>query len=1020
MTKKQKLFPWKNLAGHAALLSLLYNCSSSQFSGERRFADDSDAARSAYEVWGSLQEGATMFNANAVMVGDGQTVGDFPVGVTFGGEKEASSGLITRIMGPNSEAFKRKIMALSDSSREEFLRDFLSNYVKGANGYRTFLTEDKDKVDLAKDVKDVDGNPKLIDIDKLKEVDYATADLATLDRKFGEFVEMTDGRPMSFIKPAVRMKIFKGKLPGLEATTFKAGWDAYVTNFGAAQKYIEDIHGHGGGRHGGWEIGFTPQHSYAEFEEMVMWFRKELKNTGQLFQAPGHQRMVFAAHPNLDRPKLAELYKSIQAFIVLRGIQGGTGIESANYKSVQSDSNLASLRTKRGVIRLEGNRWTGGGQWGSTADGDSHGVEFRAGTKDIRVSRSYQTILASRVSSNDFSGLADVGDWELVPNNLAGYNSTHSAADLAQRFGVEADVAQKAIDNLKHGDIKPSFQVPFWGWDHANNPILSKPKQELIKSMSKDFIIQVAALEQNDSTKKRAKNLMKQWVKSSRLADEVETYMKPKRNFETAADLLKFDAPAGRRLVQNPVNVNDIDLGIEYSGKMPVRIHAQYGRDRLADNRKPWIQTFADLAPDEREAFIKNVAIDLHKNLGGEGVASKVEDAGGHGHGLELSYTIRDPQDRKWIIEWDGIGRNYTPDGEVLEDSVRAGSIELVTPKFTPKVEEMDAVYKAFDSNGILPNIMSGGGHINIDLAAFEGKPKELARFISLFNEHRGVISLMFQQVNRVRTSEPIAISDNLRNQLKNFTGTEDELKTLLYNERYFNTRFGRKSRYVQLDMSAYFQDVIPKQFVTEDFDISNPTVAWRRNFRVDPRIRKGEFRLFNAPRDTAESALQIRLVKALLSKALNEDDSLYGKVSGETHLDYLAKPQSAYDDLNKMCETLGLNSADYRPAVAEGLSETDLATRSIFFETLDEKLKLHPHQRGWGEAVNAREEAIGSDGRQWTPGPEDELNTMTQEHRLQAARDSERLRETLIPPRRLESDFTRSDSCIDAIGPLL
>jgi len=1020
MTKKQKLFPWRNVAGSAAMLSLLYSCSSGQFSGERRFADDSYTPRSAYEVWGSLQEGATMFNANAVMVGDGQTVGDFPVGVTFGAEKEASSGLITRIMGPNSEAFHNKIKNLSDANREEFIRDFLSNYVKGANGYRTFLTEEKDKVDLAKDVVDIDGNPKLIDIDKLKEVDYATADLETLDRKFAEFIEMTDGRPMSFIKPAVRMKLYKGTLPGIEKSTFAKGWDQYVSNFGKAQKYIENIHGHGGGVGGGWEIGFNPQHSYAEFEEMVIWFRKELKNSGKLFQAPGHQRMVFAAHPDLDRARLAELYKSIQAFIVLRGIQGGTGIESANYKVVQSDSNLKSLRTERGVIRLEGNRWTGGGQWSSISTGDSHGVEFRAGTKDIRVARSYQTILASRVSSNDFSGLSEISDWELVPNNLAGHNAGFKASDLASRFDVEEEVAQKAIDNLRHGDIKPTFQVPFWGWDDANNPIHSKPKREVLKSMTKDFIIQAAALEQNDSTKKRAKNLLKQFVKASRLADEVEVYMKPKRNFETAADLLKFDAPAGRRLVQNPVDVNDIDLGIEYSGKMPLRIHAQYGRDRLQDNRKPWIQTFADLAPEEREAFIRNVAIDLHKNLGGEGVATKVEDAGGHGHGLELSYTIRDPQDRKWIVEWDGIGRNYTPDGEVIEDSVRAGSIELVTPKFTPKVEEMDAVYKAFDSNNILPNIMSGGGHINIDLAAFEGKPKELARFISIFNEHRGVISLMFQQVNRVRTSEPVDISPNLANQLKNFTGTEDELKTLLYNERYFNTRFGRKSRYVQLDMSAYFQDVIPEDFVTEDFDISNPTVPWRRNFRVDPRIRKGEFRLFNAPRDTAESALQIRLVKALLSKALNEEDTLSGKVSETNHLSYLAKPQDAYSDLDKMCETLGLNSADYRPAVAEGLSETDLATRSIFFETLDEKLKLHPHQRGWGEAVTPRATPIGSDGREWTPGPVDELNTMTQEHRLQAARESERLRGQMIPPRSLETDFTRSDSCIDALGPLL
>ena len=63
-------------------------------------------------------------------------------------------------------------------------------------------------------------------------------------------------------------------------------------------------------------------------------------------------------------------------------------------------------------------------------------------------------------------------------------------------------------------------------------------------------------------------------------------------------------------------------------------------------------------------------------------------------------------------------------------------------------------------------------------------------------------------------------VSRRLANALKNFNGTELELKQLLYNEQYFNRRLGRKTRNVHIDMSAYFQDVIPEHHLHEDFDM--------------------------------------------------------------------------------------------------------------------------------------------------------------------------------------------------------
>lgn len=999
---------WKIAAlGLMAPALILTSCSPQNKFGRNIADDGSNGPLSAYQIYADLQESAMTFNAKGILIdGDGVVPG-MSSGITYGAEKEASSGLITRIMTPDSNTFKQMVANLPEENRKTFLRDFMSNYTKNANGYRTFKGEDGLKVDLATSVKDLEGNQKFIDMEQLVGVDYDNAELDVLTEKFHKWLEMTDDRPLSFVKPQVRMKLFKGDMPGMTGSaklkpSSNWGYTSWKPVFGKAEKYISDAHGHGGGVGGGWEIGFHPQQSYGEFEEMVVWFRKELKNAGKLFQAPGHQRMVFKKHPNLDEAKLAELYKGIQALIVIDGIKGNTGIEKANYKIVQSDSNLASLRTQRGVIRLEGSRWAEG----------THGIEFRAGTKDIKAARFYQTVLASRVSTNDFSGLSNVGDWTLVPG------SNPTASELASRFGVDEAKAQKALENLRRAKIKDNYMIPFWGWDHESNPILKENKRKFVKSLTKDFIEQAASLE-GDNIETPARELLRSWTRSTRLSDELRTYLKPKRMASQTSDLLHFSPPPGRQMVSNIVDVNNIDLGIEYSGKLPLALDAEYSADKLADNKKAWLSTKIDLTPEERKAVIRNVAKDLITELGGEGEPLEVVDGGGHGHGLEVAFELRDSKNRKWIVEWDGIGRAYRPDGTIIPESVRGGSLELVTPKFTPEVSEIDAVYRALEKNNVMPSIKTGGGHINIDLAAFDGKPKQLARFMTLFHENRGIIALMFQYHNRLKSAEPIDIDPDLARSLKNFNGSEDELKKLLYDKKYFNTRYGRKTRYNQLDMSAYYQDIIPEEFLTDDFDINSPVDPWRRTFRVDPRIRKAEFRLFNAPRDSMESALQIRLVRALLNKALNEDDELSGVVQKVDHVDYLNNPNKAFADVEKMCNQLGLDVNDYRAAVAEGLGDTDLQVRSPFFQTLSQKLELHPKQPGWGNAVPPRSaaNAIDSSGRAWTPGAADQLNTMTHEYRVRAATDAQRIRDSIVPNREIPGHFKRSGSCVDSLG---
>ena len=130
------------------------------------------------------------------------------------------------------------------------------------------------------------------------------------------------------------------------------------------------------------------------------------------------------------------------------------------------------------------------------------------------------------------------------------------------------------------------------------------------------------------------------------------------------------------------------------------------------------------------------------------------------------------------------------------------------------------------------------------------------------------------------------------KRKLKEFDGTEEELKQLLYNERYFNTRVGRKARYSQWDLTAYFQDVIPEANIHQDFDLAND--VWHGNFDVDPTVRKGEFRLFNAPENPREAALHIKFVRALLNKSLNEDPRLTGVVQSVDYERAVQNPKAA------------------------------------------------------------------------------------------------------------------------------
>ncbi|MGK5086650.1 HEAT repeat domain-containing protein, partial [Bdellovibrionota bacterium FG-2] len=490
-----------------------------------------------------------------------------------------------------------------------------------------------------------------------------------------------------------------------------------------------------------------------------------------------------------------------------------------------------------------------------------------------------------------------------------------------------------------------------------------------LKELTKTFIKNVAAMK-----KPRLENVqdaLQLWAYTSNLSTDVGRYLAPapQNDTPTVARLMKANPPrAGPDGVKgSAVDVDAIDLGIEYTARFPLKMKASYADKILPNNKKAWLSTDYDLTLEERQALIKRLATNLGKQLnGGTEVPVTAIENGGHGHSLVIVYQVKDAKGRDWRIEWDGVGRDYDPEGVILE-SGRGGHCEVVTPKFNPDAAEMQAVFRAFKATNMIPATEMGGGHINIDLAPFAGKPREIARFLAIFLENRGVVATMFQRIDRLKNGEPTEISSKLIERLKNFAGTEAELKQLLYNERYFNTRVGRKSRYIQLDLSAYFQDVIPSEFISPDFDLKNE--VWRQTFRVDPKVRKAELRLMNAPRDEVESALQIKLVRAMLDFAFNQDTSLTGQVQKVDFEGSVKNPERALKEFAKTMARFGLDPAEFRPYFLDGLSSARYSVNSPNYQPLNVALSDHPKVAEWGVATQERSlaDSLNSEDNPWS-----------------------------------------------------
>ncbi len=956
---------------------------------------------SAHQVWSDMTEAGvtehdrrTYIKGTEAVAAEGaaRDAGQY---VMFGGEKEGSSALISRIMGPNKDYFKQWVEQLPEESRKKFLADFLGGMSSGR--YRV------------REVKDAAGVVQNLDLTGIKGSHFAEMTDEALTEKFNLFLERAGDKSFSFVTPQTRMKIMNGTLPGLSSTSGlkkyakdNYGYGYFKSLFGDPEKFIDAAHN----TSTGWEINFIPQKSYGEFEHMITWFKTSLKNAGQLFEAPGHQWIVYPKTKAMLESgtesarvidRVNEIHKNNQAYIVLKAIEGDAGIQYSNFKSVHDQAAWNDIMetedlfgnrnmphsTGRGVIRLENDRF-------QVDNANSLAVEFRAGTKNDTVRRNTQRFLISRYAAQEFDDIAPAGSWEL---NKTG---SHSAEDIARKFSVTPEEAQKFLDNISTASvnkgygynpirkINESYLVPLWNWQDA--PYLSLAKKAEVKQLTEAFIKTVARLQSSNAAS--IQEAMKSWAHTSRLSTDIENYLRPKQRLAGASAAAQIDLPDNAR-----VNVNDVDVGIEYTARFPTKTSAEFTHVPNQPGKMEWLRTSYEYSKEERRAVLQRAAQSLarEQNAGRATAVSLVSGGDGHGHGLDVAYEFKDSQDRKWRVEWDGIGRSYDTQGKMIPESLRGGHIEIVTPKFNPTEKEMAGVFKALERESLIPATRFGGGHVNVDLKPFEGNPKALARFLGTYYDSRNMMTLMFQHPGRGVGAEPNRASAALIEKLKTFDGTEDDLKKLLYNERFFNTRVGRKTKNNQLNMIAYFQDVIPEKFIHEDFDMKND--MWRRTFDVNPKIRKMEFRLFNAPRNAAESALQIKFVRAMMNKALNEDTPVFrGKY--DVNINQLAaNPETAIDEFERLMKELKLDPNEYRGFLTEGLALTKAHMNNPHALPNEQKLALHPEVQDWGRAAEPRAVAVGSEGRRWAGNDILPEARQWKQHQLEARLVAERAR---------------------------
>ena len=238
----------------------------SLFFNQQVFSSEFSENKSAHAIYMELLESTNTLRGKVVQ----PNAGSAPV--TFGGEKEGSSQLITRVAGLRGEVL---VEWFKMTQTLQFKRAFLKRFYYGTSRVR--------------DVRDKFGVDRSLTAEQLLSLkgNFDRMTNAQVDAKLRQFARLTGGRPFSYLTRTERKALFHGTAPHqikrLDPKNNFRGITYFVwtANFGEAQKHIGRVES----TSTGWEIVFEPMKSFGEFEGQIKWFREELKKRGEIISS---------------------------------------------------------------------------------------------------------------------------------------------------------------------------------------------------------------------------------------------------------------------------------------------------------------------------------------------------------------------------------------------------------------------------------------------------------------------------------------------------------------------------------------------------------------------------------------------------------------------------------------------------------------------------------------------------------------------------------------------------------------
>ncbi|NBT57742.1 hypothetical protein EBT16_03050 [bacterium] len=530
--------------------------------------------------------------------------------------------------------------------------------------------------------------------------------------------------------------------------------------------------------------------------------------------------------------------------------------------------------------------------------------ELRSGNKGVK--RDFmEDMLQARLASGDYSNLVDFDSHSVDPGApIRKIAPDLAPEELATLEAFESEMPQLRSANRQYRkDLRNKIFSPLLRWEERLPVDLSgesfgtarRKYAEELGAIAKNYLKRKARTQKPESmeklweeTQQKIEKAIHGFADSTQLSKAFENYLMPRPT----------ELPDIRVATDGPVDVNQIDLGIEFSFRFL---------------NSPANKTVAG------ERIYKTVG-ELAKALGATEVQS-LEDPTAHGHGLGMKFSLVDENGKKWRVEWDGVQRFYRQGKPIAP---HGGHIEIPSPKAAPQdMKQITALYETNRALGQVPSRAAGGAHINIDLNPFFSLPenqgaRKFVDFLSYFENNREMIQFLWQHPYRTAAAFPLEMSASLKEKLNQFSGSWDDLARLLYEEKYFNPYVGRKPGYTQLNATALMSSLVPDSY-KETIDIKNPKTDWFPAFGGKGTDRV-ELRLFDAPNDEYIAALQIKYIRALLNKTLNVDSRV------EVRKNYLGEDfQSWKEDSGSFSQAakthlieLGLDPKEFLPLLVD------------------------------------------------------------------------------------------------------